>query len=54
MIDAAHQGKADCISLCYTTENKVARNLYAPVGFVETGEIGEEEGVEIIYARLVL
>ncbi|MCL2620582.1 MAG: GNAT family N-acetyltransferase [Defluviitaleaceae bacterium] len=48
------RGEADCISLCYASNNTVARNLYLSSGFVETGETYVEDGLDILCARLEL
>jgi len=40
--------------LAYAQENAATRKLYASVGFVETGEIDDDDGEVEIVARFVL
>jgi len=48
------RGEAPAIYVSYASDNDAVRKLYASVGFVETGEIDEDEdGIEVV-ARFAL
>jgi diamine N-acetyltransferase len=47
-IDRFSSGSRANLALSYAPDNKVARHLYADLGFIETGEMAEDE----IVARL--
>lgn len=42
------QGKAEYCTLSYNPENEVAKKLYASFGFVETGDMDEDEVVAVL------
>ena len=48
------KGEAPAIYVSYAQENIATRKLYASVGFVETGEIDDDDGAVEIVARFVL